>query len=1000
MAQTLHDGSSMSPLLRHHFPLVAVWSALLPSAVGCGSDGAPPGPQSDPESGYFESSANNGGPGKSEGAGAPAAGPNLGASDDAGGAEREIAEADIIQLQGTTLYAMSRTGGLSLIDVSNPSALKILGRYRTSFTPFEMYVKDDIVYAMYSDWGQFVLKDGTKDEWVWKQTSQLLALDASDPAHIAKISEFEMLGEISDSRLVGDVLYAVSYQNGSCWGCDSDHPSTNVMSINIARPEAPAKVDELIFEDESPEYGWGKRSISVTPERIYIAGPEYGYQQPESSTIQVVDISDPQGDLEAGTSFQVKGQITSRWQMDELDGTLRVISQPWTWWNNDIPPALETFTVTSSQQIDKLAHLDIILPEREQLRSVRFDGTRGYAVTAVQQDPLFTFDISDPSAPKQMGELHMPGFLYHMEPRGDRLLALGYDQGNGLGAITVSLFDVSNLAQPTMLQRVNFGGSWAQLPEDQDRIHKVFKIDAENSAIFVPFSGWQADDASYCGKSLNGVQIMDYAGDELTLRGMVASVGQARRAFIAGGALFTVAEQEVAAYDISNRDQPEQLSGAPIALNVSLTLPTGDQLVRLRQDWYSESMRLEVVSKDSADAMVASTSFDLTQYLRDNHGLSGCRYWYPSNEPLFTVGSTVWALINDYGSWEYDGSGYSKGRALLVGFSPDTGEVTGSLEIPFQAGYWGWSNTSRVVKGDAVLLMQEGWDQDGNQRSLAALDLSKPAAPRLAYSVALPADDYYGSTGLLDSGSELVTSYARSVLGKDGVVRHFALRIDVSDPLRPTLIGQYNVPGYLVDFDAEKAVAVTLDHQPRSVAGTSYEECSAKLPTSYWDGNKTCIGYSATLNRVSLAGEQALVLDSARMDELAWATPRRGDSRLFFTNGGYGGYSTGGIAYDSIGGYYGWSWSSQHITVVDSATLQHGTVEAPGVWNSLPNGKSLILAPSAGQPLTVIDGTEATEPALLQGDETALGYTNHLSVSGKDVFLSQGDGGVQHMTLP
>ena len=985
----------MSPLLRHRLPLVALLSVLFPSAVGCGSDVAAPGPQSDPETGYFESSANNGGPGRAEAGDGSISGPNLGAADDdAGGAEREIAEADIIQLQGTTLYAMSRTGGLSLIDVSNPSALRILGRYRTSFTPFEMYVKDDIVYAMYSDWGQFVLKEGSEDEWVWKQTSQLLSLDASDPAHIAKISEFEMLGEISDSRLVGDVLYAVSYQNGSCWGCDTDRPSTNVMSINIARPEAPAKVDELIFEDESPEYGWGKRSISVTPERIYIAGPEYGYERPENSTIQVVDISDPQGDLEAGTSFTVKGQITSRWQMDELDGTLRVISQPWTWWNNDVPPALETFTVTSSQQIDKLAHLDVILPEREQLRSVRFDGTRGYAVTAVQEDPLFTFDISDPAAPKQMGELHMPGFLYHMEPRGDRLLALGYDQGNGLGAITVSLFDVSDLAQPTMLERVNFGGSWAQLPEDQDRIHKAFKIDPENGAIFVPFSGWQSDDLGYCGRSLNGVQILDFAGDTLALRGMVSSLGQARRAFVAGGALFTVAEQEVAAYDISNRDEPEQLSGAPIALNVSLTLPTGDKLVRLRQDWYSESMRLEVVSKDSADAMVASTSLDLTQYLRDEHGLSQCSYWYPSNEPLFTVGSTVWALINDYGSWEYDGDGYSKSRALLVGFSPETGEVTGSLEVPFQAGYWGWSNTSRVIKGDVVLLMQNGY-QEGNQRSLAALDLSNPAKPRLAYSLALPADEYYGSTGLLDSGSELVTSYARSIPGKDGVVRHFALRIDVSRPLAPRLIGRYNVPGYLVDFDAEKAVAVTLDHQPHSVAGASYEECRAKLPAGYWDGMKTCIGYSATLNRVSLSGDQARLLDSARIDELAWSTPRRGDSRLFFTNGGYYG---GDSAYDSVG--YGWSWASQHITVVDSATLQHGTVEAPGVWNSLPNGKSLILAPSAGQALTVIDGEDAERPVLWQGEQTALGYTNHLSVSGKDVFLSQGDGGVQRMSLP
>ena len=62
-----------------------------------------------------------------------------------------------------------------------------------------------------------------------------------------------------------------------------------------------------------------------------------------------------------------------------------------------------------------------------------------------------------------MGELVMPGFVYHMEPRGDRLIGLGYDQGNADGALHVSLFDVADLANPKMIKRVNFGKGWAQL---------------------------------------------------------------------------------------------------------------------------------------------------------------------------------------------------------------------------------------------------------------------------------------------------------------------------------------------------------------------------------------------------------------------------------------------------------------------------------------------------------------------------------------------------------
>ncbi|HKO48444.1 MAG TPA: beta-propeller domain-containing protein [Polyangiaceae bacterium] len=976
---------------------------LLPLVVAaCGGEKVT-GPESLPADGYFESSATGqAGPGFSSGGATASAGnPNgapgdLATRDDTDGEspQRAIAEADIIQLAGSTLYAMSRSGGLSVIDVSKPAALKILGRYRTSFTPFEMYVKDGVVFAMYSDWGYFAMDEATQ-QMSWKQSSSLLALDVTTPASIKKLAQFDLPGEISDSRLVGNVLYAVSYQNGSCWRCASK-PATNVVSIDVSQPSKPVKVDELAFDTDDNRNGWGKRSISVTTDRIYVAGPEYGQAQPENSTIQVVDISDPQGDLVAGTTVSIKGQITSRWQMDETDGVLRVISQPWTWWNNSVEPALETFRVTSSQKIDKLAHLDIKLPRPESLQSVRFDGPRGYAVTFERKDPLFTFDLTDPTAPKQMGELEMPGFLYHMEPRGNRLIGLGFDQGNPEGAITVSIFDVTNLATPTMIQRVNFGGDWAYLAEDQDRIHKLFKLDEQNGLMLVPFSGWKSNGAKSCGSALNGVQLIDWAGDSLALRGMAPSMGQARRAFMLKDTLFTVAEQEVAAFDLTDRDAPKQVSQAPLSLNVSLTLPTGDRLVRLRRDWYGADMRLEVVPRATPDALVATATFNLTDYLREKHGLQDCGYWYPSNEPLFSVGDTVWTLINDYGQWNYDG-GVSKARSLLVGFSPETGVVTGSLALPFQPGYWGYSNTSRIVKGSTALLMQEGWDQTVNTRSLVALDLADPTAPRLAYSLALPTNEYYGSVGMLESGNELITSYAQTVPGKQNVVRHFALRLDVSEPLQPKLKGSYNVPGYVVDFDAAKDQIVTLDHQPTQTKDLDSQACYAQ-PSGRWFEQATgiCHGYTSQLHRLVLASDGARVSQTLQNDELAWATPRRAQGRLFFTNNYYG-YYAGGIA---DGFYGGWSWSSLDVTVVSSDTFAYSKIKAPGVWNSLPNGQSLILAPSAGQPLTVIDASDVKNPQLRQTQDTALGYTEHLSVAGDTVYLSQGDGGVQAMTLP
>src|SRR5262245_10810902 len=69
---------------------------------------------------------------------------------DDGGANRAIVEADIIQLDGDRLYALSRVAGLAVVDASNPADLKLLGRYRDlPATPFEMYLRDDVMVVMF-----------------------------------------------------------------------------------------------------------------------------------------------------------------------------------------------------------------------------------------------------------------------------------------------------------------------------------------------------------------------------------------------------------------------------------------------------------------------------------------------------------------------------------------------------------------------------------------------------------------------------------------------------------------------------------------------------------------------------------------------------------------------------------------------------------------------------------------------------------------------------------
>ena len=86
-----------------------------------------------------------------------------------------------------------------------------------------------------------------------------------------------------------------------------------------------------------------------------------------------------------------------------------------------------------------LGRMEMQIPTREGLRGVRFDGDRAYAITYLRTDPLYTIDLSNPRAPRQRGELHIPGFIFHLEPHGDRVLGLGVDVTDPAGNLSLPL---------------------------------------------------------------------------------------------------------------------------------------------------------------------------------------------------------------------------------------------------------------------------------------------------------------------------------------------------------------------------------------------------------------------------------------------------------------------------------------------------------------------------------------------------------------------------------
>ena len=144
-------------------------------------------------------------------------------------------------------------------------------------------------------------------------------------------------------------------------------------------------------------------------------------------------------------SGEVEGTIADRWSMDAVGGSLRVAVGPSSEtgnFNSVLTLREEGSDLVEDGRVDQLG-------VGEEIKSVRWFDDLAIVVTFRQTDPLYAIDLSDPTAPRLVGELKIPGFSEYLHPLGEqRLIGMGQDatlDGVTRGA-QAALFDVTDLA--------------------------------------------------------------------------------------------------------------------------------------------------------------------------------------------------------------------------------------------------------------------------------------------------------------------------------------------------------------------------------------------------------------------------------------------------------------------------------------------------------------------------------------------------------------------------
>jgi uncharacterized secreted protein with C-terminal beta-propeller domain len=306
---------------------------------------------------------------------------------------------------------------------------------------------------------------------------------------------------------------------------------------------------------------WDERPLPATPTR------------PQASVTTVIhrfDISDPTRTRYRGSGV-VSGYLLNQWSMSEYNDVLRVVSSAAPAWFGSSESTESSLTTLrpgdgALNEIGRVGNLG----EGQRVYAVRFVGPTAYVVTFKQVDPLYTLDVSDPTQPRVLGKLELPGYSAYLHPISpDLLLGIGQDvddQGRTAGT-QLSLFDVSNLRHPTLLAHATLGPGWSEAESDPH----AFLFWPQTSLVVVPFNqravGYRVDRA-------HGIELVGRISQPTASEVSPAIM----RSVVVGKSLFTVSGAGVASSSLATLagqgwasfPPPEP---APIPLPVPVPVP-------------------------------------------------------------------------------------------------------------------------------------------------------------------------------------------------------------------------------------------------------------------------------------------------------------------------------------------------------------------------------------------------------------------------------------------
>lgn len=169
---------------------------------------------------------------------------------------------------------------------------------------------------------------------------------------------------------------------------------------------------------------------------------------------------------------EVPGTTLNQFSMDESNNYFRIATTKGEVWRTDENTSKNNLYVLDGD-MSIAGKIEDIAPG-EKIYSVRFMGNRAYMVTFRTVDPLFVIDLKEPSSPKILGKLKIPGYSNYLQPYDENhIIGFGKDavevankdnNGNVINTnayylgMKIAIFDVSDVNNPIEEFKTTIGG--------------------------------------------------------------------------------------------------------------------------------------------------------------------------------------------------------------------------------------------------------------------------------------------------------------------------------------------------------------------------------------------------------------------------------------------------------------------------------------------------------------------------------------------------------------